>query len=136
MPEPRHGRGLSGTVGGAFEDVLIQIAGKADTTQVEALDAEKVDKTSIVGTTGTSETDVMNQKGVTDELGTLAALLNDKLDAQGLDSDALATVHAVENPEYIQATTDSEDKILEGITLEGQSRLIFLLIHHQQVWNR
>ena len=40
--------GLSGTVDGAFEDVLIQIAGKADTTQVEALDAEKVDKTQSV----------------------------------------------------------------------------------------
>jgi hypothetical protein len=34
--------GLPGTVDGAFEDVLTQIAGKADTAQVEALDA--VDK--------------------------------------------------------------------------------------------
>ena len=40
--------GLSGTVDGAFEDVLTQIAGKADTTQVEALDTEKVDKTQSV----------------------------------------------------------------------------------------
>ena len=39
--------GLSGTVDGAFEDVLIQIAGKADTTQVEALDAEKLDIANV-----------------------------------------------------------------------------------------
>ena len=32
---------------GAFEDVLIQIAGKADTTQVEALDAEKLDIANV-----------------------------------------------------------------------------------------
>ena len=39
--------GLSGTVDGAFEDVLTQIAGKADTTQVEALDAEKLDIANV-----------------------------------------------------------------------------------------
>lgn len=37
--------GLSGTVDGAFGDVLTAIAEKADTTQVEALDAEKVSNT-------------------------------------------------------------------------------------------
>ena len=70
--------GLSGTVDGAFEDVLIQIAGKADTTQVEALDAEKVDKTSIVQTIGTSETDVMSQKAVTNELAAKVNLTGDE----------------------------------------------------------
>ena len=40
--------GLSDTVDGAFADVLTAIAEKADTTQVEALDEEKVDKTQSV----------------------------------------------------------------------------------------
>lgn len=39
--------GLSGTVDGAFGDVLTAIAEKADTTQVEALDAEKLDITNV-----------------------------------------------------------------------------------------
>jgi hypothetical protein len=39
--------GLSGTVDGAFGDVLTAIAEKADTTQVEALDAEKLDIANV-----------------------------------------------------------------------------------------
>lgn len=50
---------------------------------------------------------------------TLATLLNAKLDKEGLDADALATVQAVENPEYIQVTTDSEGKILGGRKADG-----------------
>ena len=50
---------------------------------------------------------------------TLATLLNAKLDKEGLDADALATVQAVENPEYIQVTTDSEGKILGGRKTDG-----------------
>lgn len=51
------------------------------------------------------------------------AKIANKLDAEGLDSDALATVQAVENQEYIQVTTDSEDKILEGITSDGVKQI-------------
>ena len=47
------------------------------------------------------------------------ASLEDKLDAEGLDPDALGTVQAVENPEYVQVTTDSEDKILEATEKDG-----------------
>ena len=42
-----------------------------------------------------------------------------KLDKEGLDSDALGTVQTVENSEYIQVTTDSDNKILEGIKADG-----------------
>lgn len=54
---------------------------------------------------------------------TLTTLLNAKLNAEGLDPDALGTVQAVENPEYIQVITDSEDKILEGISSEGVKQI-------------
>lgn len=47
-----------------------------------------------------------------------------KLDAEGLDPEALGTVQAVENSEYIQVTTDSEGKILEGITLGGVKKVM------------
>jgi hypothetical protein len=46
-----------------------------------------------------------------------------KLDAGGLDPEALGTVQAVESPEYIQVTTDNEDKILEGIKSEGVKQI-------------
>lgn len=49
--------------------------------------------------------------------------ISTKLDAEGLDPEALATEQTVENPEYIQVTTDSEDKILEGITSEGVKQI-------------
>lgn len=54
---------------------------------------------------------------------TLKTLLDSKLDAEGLDPEALGTVQALENPEYIQVTTDSEDKILEGITSDGAKQI-------------
>lgn len=44
------------------------------------------------------------------------AQISNKLDAEGLDPEALGTVQTVENPEYIQVTTNSEDKIFEGIS--------------------
>ena len=50
---------------------------------------------------------------------TLKTLIDSKLDGEGLDDEALGTVKVVQTPEYIQATTDSEDKILEGITNDG-----------------
>ena len=46
---------------------------------------------------------------------TLQLLLNEKLDAEGLDANALGTIEVIENPEWIDVKTDSEDKILEGI---------------------
>ena len=46
-----------------------------------------------------------------------------KLDAEGLDHEALETVQAVENPEWISVTTDSDDNILEGITAEGVKQI-------------
>lgn len=49
--------------------------------------------------------------------------LDTKLDADGLDADALGTMQAVENPEYITVTTDSDDKILEGITSKGVKQI-------------
>lgn len=51
---------------------------------------------------------------------TLKVLIDSKLDAEGLDSDALATEQAVENPEYIQVTTDSEGRIIKGIKKNGE----------------
>lgn len=57
--------GLSGTVNGAFEDVLIQIAEKADTTQVQALDAEKVDK--VTGKSLIADTEIARLAGVTNQ---------------------------------------------------------------------
>ena len=53
----------------------------------------------------------------------LATLLNAKLDKESLDADALATVQTAENPEFIQVTTDSGDKILEGITRAGVKKI-------------
>ena len=54
---------------------------------------------------------------------TLKALIDSKLNAEGLDPDALGTVQTVENPEYIQVTTDREDKILEGIKSDGVKQI-------------
>ena len=50
---------------------------------------------------------------------TLKTLLDSKLDAEGLDTDALGTVQAVENPEYIQVTSDSEGKVIASRNSEG-----------------
>ena len=55
---------------------------------------------------------------------TLKTLIDSKLDAKGLDSDALNSVQAVENPEWINVTTDKEGKILEGITSEGKKKVM------------
>ena len=57
--------GLSGTVDGAFEDVLTQIAEKADTTQVEALDEEKVDKAT--GKSLIADTEITRLASVTNQ---------------------------------------------------------------------
>lgn len=54
---------------------------------------------------------------------TLKTLIDSKLDADGLNPDALETVQAVENAEYIQVTTDSKDKIFEGITSKGVKQI-------------
>ena len=59
---------------------------------------------------------------LTDYLGsdtTLKILIDSKLDAEGLDSDALKTVQTVETTEYTEVKTDSESKILAGRTLDG-----------------
>ena len=88
--------GLSGTVDGAFADVLTAIAEKADTTQVQALDAEKIDKTSIVGTTGTSETSVMHQKAVTEKFNDVEyniKKLDDITEGKALTMDATYLVN-------------------------------------------
>lgn len=53
----------------------------------------------------------------------LSDLLNAKLDKEGLDANALDTMQEVENPEYIQVTTDNEDKILEGIKTDGEKQV-------------
>ena len=50
----------------------------------------------------------------------LETLLNAKLDKGGLDSNALETAKLVENQDYIQVITDSEDKVVEGITSDGK----------------
>lgn len=50
---------------------------------------------------------------------TLKTLLDSKLDAEGLDANALGTIEAVENPEYIAAETDAEDKVLGGRKTNG-----------------
>lgn len=42
-----------------------------------------------------------------------------KLDKEGLDPDALSSQSTITSHEYIQLTTDSEDKILEGIKTDG-----------------
>ena len=47
------------------------------------------------------------------------ATVEDKLDKEGLDPDALNSIQAVDNPEYLQVTIDSENKILEGIKQDG-----------------
>jgi len=51
------------------------------------------------------------------------AQIADKLDAEGLDPDALETVQTVENPEWLQVTTDSEGKLIEGIDKNGEKQL-------------
>ena len=43
-----------------------------------------------------------------------------KLDKEGLDPDALGTLHAVENVQYLLVKIDSENKIIEGITGDGK----------------
>lgn len=49
----------------------------------------------------------------------LNAQIATKLDAEGLDPDALATIQATDNPEFIEAKTDSEGKLLAGRTPDG-----------------
>ena len=63
--------------------------------------------------------DIVTFLGDLIEGDTLANLLNAKLDKEGLDANALGTMQEVENSEYIQVTTDNEDKILEGIKSDG-----------------
>jgi len=53
----------------------------------------------------------------------ITALDATKLDNEGLDNEALGTVKVVQTIEYIQATTDSENKILEGITNDGKKHI-------------
>lgn len=50
----------------------------------------------------------------------LATLLNAKLDKGGLDPNALETAKLVGDQAYIQVITDSEDKVIEGITSDGK----------------
>lgn len=52
---------------------------------------------------------------------TLQQLLNEKLDADGLDADALGTLEVIENPEWTDVKTDLDDneKILEGTKKDG-----------------
>ena len=57
-----------------------------------------------------------NQEAIA-EIKTTLATIGAKVDS--LDIDALSSIIAVENPEYIGATTDSEGKILAGRTPDG-----------------
>lgn len=50
---------------------------------------------------------------------TLKTLLDSKLDAEGLDADALEILQSIKNQEYFQITTDIDNKIFEGITSKG-----------------
>jgi hypothetical protein len=50
---------------------------------------------------------------------TLQQLLNEKLDAEGLDSDALSEIKTSDNPEYLQAIIDNSKKVIEAIRREG-----------------
>lgn len=54
---------------------------------------------------------------------TLQTLLNEKVDKEEgkslIDTGYASSQSATDNPEYLQATTDSEDKILEGIQQDG-----------------
>lgn len=52
---------------------------------------------------------------------TLANLLNAKLDKEGLDADALSTIQAVDNPEWIKVKTDVRGKIISGTDKNGKS---------------
>ena len=67
--------------------------------------------------------DIVTFLGDLIEGDTLANLLNAKLDKEGLDANALGTMQEVENSEYIQVTTDNEDKILEGIKSDGEKQV-------------
>jgi len=50
---------------------------------------------------------------------TLRTLLDSKLGAEGLDSDALNSVQTVNNQEYLDIVTDLDGRILEGIDKKG-----------------
>ena len=58
---------------------------------------------------------------------TLATLLNAKVDKvigkSLIDAEFANSQSVIENPEWIQVTTDSEGKILEGITSEGKKKV-------------
>ena len=53
----------------------------------------------------------------------LKTLLNEKVDKEDgksiIDADYASSQSVIENPEFLEATTDSEDKILEGIQTDG-----------------
>lgn len=47
------------------------------------------------------------------------ATIADKLDKDGLDPDALNSVQAVENPEFMEVELDADDKVLGGRKVDG-----------------
>lgn len=62
---------------------------------------------------------------------TLQELLDEKLDAEGLDSEALSTFKVI-NDEFIEIKVDSEDKIIEGIDIDGV-KFVYIPIKAKEV---
>lgn len=50
---------------------------------------------------------------------TLQQLFDEKLDTEGLDSEALKTLNVVESPEYHSVVLDKSNKIIEGLKTNG-----------------
>ena len=81
--------------------------------------------TNALGTFNSSDyADVMTFLGNLIDGDTLATLLSAKVDkVEGkslIDSEFAASKSVVENPEYLQVTTDIDNKILEGIKSDGK----------------
>ena len=72
--------------------------------------ASYVAKADIVDTTGSATDKVMSQHGVTEAI-------------DGVTNKVTELGVYVENPEYVQVTTDNNSKILEGITVEGKKQV-------------
>ena len=103
---------------GAYEENLEWVDVKTD-SEDKVLEGIKTDGTKYIG--GDLEVGgTIHSAGLDAEIADLDAKKVDKVTGKSLiDSEFASSQSSITNPEYLQVTTDLEDKILEGIKQEG-----------------